>query len=204
MRRNGRRVEIPSKELEKTAGKLSLANLRKVSAIAERAMKDHVHRVTSALITRHSARYSQGGGGPNLQRRSGQGLASIRSFTRYRKAGLEGVVTIPHAMATQEFGAVIRAKKSKYLTIPLPAALNPYGTPKERSARAWRKTFVVKGKRGLVVMMRDGRKNIPLYALRETVRIPARLGLRKELRLDVPHLKRDILMRVRELIRATS
>jgi len=204
MRRNGRRVEVPSKELEKATRKLSPVNLREVSAIAQRAMLDHVHRVTSALITRHGGRYSQGGGGPSLQRRSGQGLTSIRSFTRYRRAGLEGVVTIPHAMAVHEFGSVIRAKNARYLTIPLPAALNADGTPKKRSAREWRNTLVVKGKRGLVVMMRDGRKNIPLCALREAVRIPARLGLRKELRRDMPHLKRDILTRIREMIRATS
>lgn len=87
-RRNGRRIPVPSKAFEAAAGKLSLSNLRKVTSLAERAMRDHVHRVTGALITRHGNRYSQGGGGPNLQRRSGQGLTSMKGTTRYRKAGL--------------------------------------------------------------------------------------------------------------------
>jgi hypothetical protein len=77
-----------------------------------------------------------------------------------------------------ETGGTIRAKNGKYLTIPLPAALNSDGTPKKRSAREWDRTFVRESKAGnLLIFQKRGSGIVPLYVLKKKVRIPARLGL---------------------------
>jgi hypothetical protein len=73
---------------------------------------------------------------------------------------------------------VIRPKRAKYLTIPLPAALNANGTPKKSSARAWENTFVIRSKAGnLLIVQKNGTQITPLYVLKPEVYIPPRLGL---------------------------
>lgn len=77
-----------------------------------------------------------------------------------------------------EQGATIRPKSAQYLTIPLPAALNPNGTPKRRSARDWQNTFVQRSKKGNLLIFQKGRGGnlVPLYVLKKQVRIPKRLA----------------------------
>lgn len=71
--------------------------------------------------------------------------------------------------AIHETGGTIKAKKGKYLTIPLPAAMTPAGVLR-KPARQWENTFV----RGKVIFQRRGEKNVPLFVLKESVDIPAR------------------------------
>lgn len=207
VKRNGRRVTVPSRALDAAAEKLGPKHLARVAVEAEQAMKAYLSRVTMALIRRHSSPWSWSSrGGPNLMKRAGAGMKALSSpFTRRRAGTIEGVIAIPHTMAQQEFGGVIRAKNTRYLSIPLPAALNPDGTPRKRSARGWRNTFVVKGKRGtLVICTRRGKRTIPLYVLKPSVRIAPRLGLRKMMRAERTNLQRDIAKRIRSLILAQS
>jgi len=75
---------------------------------------------------------------------------------------------------------VVRPKRGKYLTIPLPAALNPSGTLKQ-SARAYEDSFVLRSKKGnLLIVRTKGNGEIePLFVLKEQVTIPGnRLGFR--------------------------
>ena len=205
VKRNGRRVTVPSRAMDKAADKLSPRNLQKVTALADSAMKAYLLRVTGPLLARHARPWSWGSRSANLARRSGAGLKALASpFTRMRAGMVEGVVSLPFHMVQQEYGGVIRAKEGKYLAIPLPGALNPDGTVKKRSIREWQNTFVVKGKRGgLVICTMRGRRTIPLYALRKTVKTPARLGLRKQMRAERTSLQRDIAKRIRALIYST-
>lgn len=204
VRRNGKRIDVPSRALNAAAARLSPKHFAKLGVEAERAMKAYLARVTKPLLARHGGAWSASGGGANLMRRTGAGANALaNAFTRTRRGMIEGVISLPFHMVQQEFGAVITAKRS-YLSIPLPAALKPDGTPKKRSAREWRNTFVVKGKRGgLVICTKRGSRIIPLYALKPRVKIKARLGLRKQMRSERLSLQKDIAKRIYGLIRAT-
>ena len=62
-----------------------------------------------------------------------------------------------------EVGGVIRAKSARYLTIPLPAALDRRGVARQPSARGWKNTFVAESKRGnLLIFQRRGAQIVPL------------------------------------------
>ena len=62
--------------------------------------------------------------------------------------------------AVQEFGATITPKTAKYLTVPLPAALEIKGVPRKKSAREWDNTFVAQSKAGnLIIFQRDGQRS---------------------------------------------
>lgn len=81
---------------------------------------------------------------------------------------------------TQEFGATIRPRKAKWLTIPLEAALTPAGVPRG-PARSFTNTFFIpiKGGRELLLMQRrSGHDAVPLFLLTKgPITIPARPAL---------------------------
>lgn len=197
----GRDVPIPSRQIDLAAEKLSARNLERLAVSAELEMRKYMNRVATALIARHSRPWSWGYRGPDLQKRSGKGLASIKNFIVQRKGpGVTGHIRLNSYMAVHEHGAIIRAKRAQYLTIPLEAALNSNGTPKKRSAREWTNTFIIRSKRGnLLICQRRGRQIVPLYVLKKTVRLRARLGLRRELSRQRPEFRRALLERIREL-----
>lgn len=198
----GKEVFVPSKMIDAAADKLSPKNLARLAVSAEFEMRKYLTRVSDALIARHSSPWSWNRrGGPNLMKRSGAGMRSVKNFLVQRRGeGVTGNMRLNKIMAIHEHGAVIRAKNTTYLTIPLEAALNSDGTPKKRSAREWRDTFVIKSKRGnLIICQRRGRRVIPLYVLKKRVRLPARLGLRKELSRQRPQFRRAMLDHIRDL-----
>lgn len=71
--------------------------------------------------------------------------------------------------AIHETGGTIKAKRAKYLTIPLPAAMTPRGVLR-KPARQWTDTFV----RNKIIFQKKGKKVVPLFVLKESVTIPAR------------------------------
>lgn len=84
----------------------------------------------------------------------------------------------------QEYGAVIRPKAAKVLTIPMPAALRPDGTPKFSGPRAWKryKTFSYTSRRtkqGYLAYKNSAGKLVLLYVYVDKVRLMPRLGLRR-------------------------
>jgi len=76
---------------------------------------------------------------------------------------------------THEFGAVIKPKRARYLTIPLPAAMTPAGVARG-PARSFEGTFIKRSKAGnLVIYQHQGKgKILPLFLLKKQVEIPAR------------------------------
>jgi hypothetical protein len=118
----------------------------------------------------------------NLQKRSG-GIRRIAESIKVKGNTiemLEGSISTA-GFAIHETGGTIKAKRAKYLTIPLPAAMNSSGVPLRKRARDWDHTFVARSKRGNLLIFRKeaGGGVTPLYLLKPSVRIPARLGLEK-------------------------
>ena len=96
----------------------------------------------------------------SLSKRSGALVAAIAGSVQVKGTTFEdiqgsiGAPGIPYARI-QETGGIIRAKNVKFLTIPLPAALNANGTPIMKSARDWPNTFVAKTKAGNLVIFAE-------------------------------------------------
>ncbi len=116
-----------------------------------------------------------------LQRRSGKGIESVKQDRKVTTGSSLDDVSAQQGLGTMGVhleGATIRAKRSKYLTIPLPSACDRRGVPLKKSARDWPDTFVIKSKRGnlLIVQKQDNGSILPLYLLKSSVRIPARLS----------------------------
>ena len=197
-----REVDFPAAQINKAAAKLSPRNLQRLNQIAEQEMRKYLHAVTTTLAERHGRPYVAGAKRKTLQRRSGAGLRSLKNFLVRRKGDeVSGHVRLNKYMAFHEHGGWISAKNATYLTIPLEAALNANGTPKKRRARDWNNTFVARSRRGnLIIFQKRGRRVVPLYVLKKKVRIPARLGLRKELQKKRPAMRRALLARIRELM----
>ncbi len=153
-------------------------------------MRKYLEGVAQVLANRHGNPWPKGTTDQNLSRRSGKALRSIRSSIRVvgRKVNeIQGEIGGVFYLKTHEQGATIRAKKSKFLTIPLPAALNKNGTPRVKKARDWDNTFVAKSKKGnLIIFQKRGKKIVPLYVLKTQVRIPKRLGMERTLKAGIP------------------
>lgn len=85
---------------------------------------------------------------------------------------------------TQEYGGKITPKRAKVLTLPLPDALRPDGTPKLKSPRSWKRfgTFSYTSKKTgqgyLVYRKPDGSLKF-LYVYVDVVNVKPTLGLRK-------------------------
>ena len=139
-------------------------------------LREFLDGVAEALAQRHGGAWPGGTTTNTLSSRSGAMVQSIiesvevngRTFDK-----ITGQIGGSMIAAVQEFGATITPKTAKYLTVPLPAALDSQGIPKKKSAREWDNTFVAQSKAGnLIIFQRDGAKIIPLYVLKTSVTIP--------------------------------
>lgn len=197
----GTEVPFPQASIERAARRLSPRALQQLTYYAEREMRKYLTTVVDALEERHGTPYNGSSGGDVLHRRSGAGMRSLRNFIVLRRGDqVTGHVRLNKYMKMHEHGGWIRAKNAQYLTIPLPPALNANGTPKKASARDWDKTFIARSRRGnLIIFRKEGRGVVPLYVLKKKVRIPARLGLRKELRKQRTGMRRELIARIKEL-----
>lgn len=152
-----------------------------VPQLISKELRSWLEDVAEALAQRHGQPWPGGTGPKTLSRRSGFMIASIKESVRVQGQTIptiEGYISVPHTRKIHENGGVIRPVKAKYLTIPLPAALNSNGTPKKPSARAWQNTFVLRSKAGnLLIVQRRGTQLVPLYVLKSEVYIPPRLGM---------------------------
>jgi len=188
--------------LSKAIQKLSYLEEKKINAIAATALEDFLDRVGNTMRKSHGRAWPGGTGVNSLSRRSGRGLSSLTNGKVVREArSIAAIIRLPRYLAHQEFGYLSTAK-GRFLTIPLPAALNADGTPKKRSARQWLNTFVVKGTKGqLTICTRRGRATIPLYALKPSVRIAPRLGLRRAMKTEMKMFKSQLGQRITKLLR---
>ncbi|AHC30443.1 hypothetical protein CC53_gp026 [Rhizobium phage vB_RleS_L338C] len=170
--------------------------LSSASVPLSRAIREALQLVARKMEQQHSNPWNgqMVNNSPNLQKRSG-GIARIKDTIKVKGSTIETLEgTIGTAgFAIHETGGTIRAKRSKYLTIPLPAAMDGRGVPLRKRARDWDKTFVARSKRGNLLIFRkeNGGGVTPLYLLKPSVRIPARLGLEKSLINDaLPYFER--------------
>ena len=154
-------------------------------------LREFLDGVAEALAQRHGGAWPGGTTSNTLSSRSGSMVQSIiesveingRTFDK-----ITGQIGGSMIAAVQEFGATITPKSGKYLTVPLPAALDSKGLPRKKSARDWANTFVAQSKAGnLIIFQRDGAKITPLYVLKTSVTIPPRLGMRKTLDTGIPY-----------------
>jgi hypothetical protein len=154
-------------------------------------MRVYLDAVAKALATRHGNPWPGGTGAQTLSKRSGALVASIEKSVDIRGTtfgDLTGYISAAFPGIVHEFGATIRPKTAKYLTVPLPAALDANGIPLKKSARDWENTFVARSKAGnLIIFQRRMSQTVPLYVLKSSVRIPPRLGMRQTLDVGIPY-----------------
>lgn len=211
----GRRFRQAAQGLQQLAARNGGIDIDKIGGPAiSRAMREFLTEMAKAMAVQHGSPWP-GGTSPagttpgSLSRRTGQLIASIQSSIRVTgdlSTEIEGRIGGSSIAAVHERGAVIRPRRAQFLTVPLPAALNPDGTPKKPSARDWEKTFVIESKKGnLLIVQRDGHNLIPLYVLKKEVRIPPRLGLGQLLQVSAPFFaERAANAMLRELQRAIA
>lgn len=163
-------------------------------------LKNFLDSVAAALVQRHSGAWPGGTGTKTLSRRSGNLVASIEKSVRITGTtfgNLEGHIAAAFPGVVHEFGATIRPKNGKYLTVPLPAALDSRGVPLKKSARDWANTFVARSKKGnLLIFQRRGSQIVPLYVLKTSVKIPARLGMGETLNIGLPYFVERAMDRI--------
>lgn len=159
-------------------------------------MREALQLVARNLAKTHSKPWNGGlvNNGDTLQRRSGgiRNLARNIKVSRTASGTIEGQIGLGR-FAIHETGGTIKAKRSRYLTIPLPAALNGSGVPLKKRARDWDNTFVARSRRGnLLIFRKEVRGGVtPLYLLKPSVKIPARLGMEKAIINDaLPYFER--------------
>jgi len=160
-------------------------DFEQITPLVKKILREYMTGVVRSVAQRASTPYPSGtsraGVFPGtLSKRSGKLLSSL-SENRIDVRGdddIEVSFTLTGIASVHERGATIRPKRSKYLTVPLPPALNSNGTPKRKSARDWQNTFVLKSRKGnlLIVQKAGGGRITPLYVLKKQVTIPQRLG----------------------------
>jgi hypothetical protein len=159
--------------------------------VMSQELKEFLDSVAHALASRHGMPWPSGTTDKSLSSRTGQLVSSLeRSVTVKGQTwrSLKAYITVGFPGVIHEFGATIKAKEAKYLTIPLPPALDERGVPLKKSARDWENTFVARTKAGnLIIFQKRATQIVPLYLLRETTTIPPRLGLRETINTGLPH-----------------
>jgi hypothetical protein len=124
--------------------------------------------------------------------------SSIRSFVR---RGPELVLTAGNRQVkyarTQEFGARIQAKRSRYLAIPLDAARTAAGVARWPGPRSVPGLFFIRSKAGNpLLVVRDGDGIRPMFALKERVTIKAQPYMRPAMGIVRKSLRPDLLAAV--------
>lgn len=137
--------------------------------------------LTQAAIALQKIMVGRTTGGDPLKRRTGQLARSWRiNVGADPLAPSVSVMSQGTPYATlHEFGGTVTAKNSKFLTIPLPDNLTGAGVMRQNARQvidAGGRTFT--SKRGnMIIANKDG---LPMFVLKKSVTIPARLGFRDE------------------------
>jgi len=157
----------------------------RVTPVLKRELETFLKGVSASMVARHSGSWPGGTTAKTLSSRSGRALRSIEEsikVTGDTMDTVQGQIGGVHYLRIQEFGGTIVPKTAKYLTVPLPAALDGAGVPIHKSARDWDNTFVARSKAGnLLIFQKRGKDVVPLYVLVKSVTIPPRLGMRDTL-----------------------
>lgn len=187
----GKRYRDAERGLDALSRRLGVA-FTDLTPIAQREMQDILDTVREALRQRHGSRWRAGQRLPTgdrlgrLARRRGS-VDQIRAVVTRSRDEVLGKLDVPFPLSVHERGAIVRARRAKYLTIPLPEALDSRGVPLKRRARDWQNTFVARSRNGnLLIFQRRGREIVPLYLLKKSVKLPRRLGARVTLDKAAP------------------
>ena len=130
-------------------------------------------------------------------KRSGKSAAELPASARVRGssslASIRGYYLVSAKIAANEYGARVTPKNSKYLAIPMPAALRADGSPKRLGPRSWKslRTFTYKSRKtgALYIAYRSGRQGLVLlYKLEEAVKVPAKRTIRNTYDRMLPSL----------------
>lgn len=142
----------------------------------------------------------------NLQSRSGGGLRSLLDTLKVSASRGE-IVAVGEIgggkLSFHEEGGTIRATRAKYLTIPLPAAMDPRGVPLRKRARDWDRTFVRRSRAGNLIIFRrlpGARELTPLYILKPSVYIRPRLKLEYTLMEELTYYEDRLLNEISAVI----
>jgi hypothetical protein len=164
---------------------------QQAQASLSKELRDFLDSMAELLAQVHGDPWPGGTTPKTLSVRSGSLIASIIASVKVEGdtfESLRGYIGAGPWGTTHEYGAVIKAKNAKYLTIPLRAALDSRGLPLKAKARDWKNTFVAKTKNGnLVIFQKVGTTIVPLYVLRTSVTIPPRLNMQKTLETNLPY-----------------
>ena len=146
--------------------------MTKVGAIMERGLKDNLG---GKILKRRTGRLASSIGF-KVSNKQGNWVAEIGSGARTGKR-----VSYANILET---GGTIRPKKTRYLAIPLKAALTRAGAPRKSSPRDWAKTFIKKSNAGnlIIFQSQSNGKILPLYVLKKSVRINAKRYMEISLR----------------------
>lgn len=157
----------------------------RIGPLVKKTLRDYMKAVLQSVRDRVDTPYP-GGTSPSgafpgsLSKRSGRLLASLADSkigVSRKKDPLEVTFRLDGIATVHERGATITPKRARWLTIPLPPALTAQGVPKRPSARDWQNTFVIKSKKGnLLIVQKVGKDIVPLYVLKKKVVIPKRLA----------------------------
>lgn len=162
-------------------GKHWSASFAGVPEALSRELRGHLEDIMEAMRKRHGNPWPMGTTSKTLATRSGHLLEYMADSIKVEGetiASLRGEISVPHDRKIHEHGGVLRPKRAKYLTVPLPAALDSRGVPLKKSARDWKDTFVLRSKAGnLLIVQKKGASIVPLYVLKKEVSIPPRLGM---------------------------
>jgi hypothetical protein len=164
--------------------------------LVSKEVRDGLNKVFRELEARHSKAWSWGSQSDSLHKRSGAGLASIKRSIAVRGGSLDSIIgsISTGTMGIHETGGTITPKRSKYLAIPLQAALSSKGIPLRNRPRDWNGGFVFRSKKGNLII---GRRKVgegiePLYVLKKSVTIKSRLGLNDAMEKGYPQMEAKI------------
>ena len=168
----------------------------RLAPVLRQAIERHLDGVIAELTRRHSGPWPGGTSQRTLSKRSGrlaEALARSRRSSGRRFRNVVGRIVIPSPYGIHEFGGTIAAEKAAFLTIPLPAALDSKGVPLKKRARDWDDTFTRTSKAGnLLIFQRRGKEIVPLYVLKRSVTVPARLGVGELLGASAEQLSNEL------------
>ena len=174
----------PEEAVEALLGDFDILEEVAIPRALATSLRRYLNLIAGRLASRHGGPWPTATGTNRLSSRSGAGVKSILESVdvKVHAGEVTGHIGGIFYLGTQEYGGVIRVKRSKYLTIPLPAALDARGVPLKKRAREWANTFVKRSKAGnLIIFQKTASGIVPLYVLKKRVTIPKRLGMRDEL-----------------------
>lgn len=157
---------------------------KKLRALSPVARDSITRKAFTDLTLETEGQLKQSLSGAILRVRSGRLRSSIGSIVIGQGKDLVGMVgsgirqggRVSYANI-HETGGTITPKNSKYLAIPLSAALTPAGVLKKKP-REYNNTFVMKSKNGnLIIAQKRGSRMsriVALFVLKKKVEIPAR------------------------------